>query len=318
MLAPGMAVTVCVEYLCNGCDDVTDKISFVTPDQVCFDIPIIARVPYANISYSQLIEFSPAVLDGRVHTAVWQLQNNGRKPCEYALAFENEDSIFKFRTACGTLEAGSSVNIDIDFVASKAGVFADRFTVTVDGTQRDSVSVMARIVAEQLAFLAPDAATEIVYIDLGCTYYNTARTLTAVLFNDSPEQSPFVIVVEGQKVCASVAGGRIDDDSENPVCISAEPSEGILQPFEKKIVSFKFHPTHAIDVTGFRMQVSLSLSLSLSRSLSLCRCLVASLSPLSVLTFSITYHRAVIMMFWSKRVLLAHQGNAIWASAAQP
>jgi hypothetical protein len=254
-----------VEFLFDGQTSLEDVIKLVSPDNaVLLEIPIELRLPAPQLVFPARLDFGSLLHDGRQHTRTLELRNEGNAPCEVELLV-SERSPFRVRHGRATLGCTPDSNkcaVKLDFVAADLGAVASDARVLVDGMHYGVVTLAVCVQDQQLQLLAPDAVSEINNIDIGCVHYNTSRTLTAVLFNNSPDVCTFVIEQEQQSVWAHVGGGRTADDAFTTSAFSCSSSEGVLQPREKRVVEFTFYPVHPLTVTGFKAQVRLRTCLA--------------------------------------------------------
>jgi len=256
MLAPGMSLSLKLEYLCDGLKDFKDTVRFASQDEVALEIPIEVRLPVSLVDYPASIDFGVLVNDGRTNTRRVALRNKGRKSCGYRLALEPTGP-FKLRSEEGALPgagpADVAASVELDFVTATAGTYSAAITVYVDERVHGKIALQAQVADQALAFLAPDGTTAINHIDLGCTHYNTSRTVAAVLHNSGHTPADFVFSTDEQRVFAHVGGGRVADTVE-AVCVTVSPSQGTLLPHEKRTVELTFSPQHQQPAAGWRAQ----------------------------------------------------------------
>lgn len=274
MLAPGMvwhalfvvssqSLSLRLEYLCDGLKDFKDTVRFAAQDEVALEIPVEVRLPVSLVEYPSTIDFGVLVNDGRTNTRRVVLRNRGRKSCGYRLALEPVGP-FKLRSEEGVLPgvgpADVAASVELDFVTTMAGTYSAAITVYVDERVHGKIVLQAQVADQALAFLAPDGTTAINHIDLGCTHYNTSRTVAAVLHNSGHTPADFVFSTDEQRVFAHVGGGRVADTVE-AVCVTVSPPQGTLLPHEKRTVELTFSPQHQQPAAGWRAQVCFLLAL---------------------------------------------------------
>ena len=168
---------------------------------------------------------------------------------------------FTLRNATSRLSPRSEIGdrhaVSVDFIAGSAGEASCDLFVVIDGAVAGSIKVKAMVEGRQLVLLAPDSVTTINHVDLGCSYYNTTRTLATVLFNNSPDPAPFAVVPLMQSAWRHVGMGRVVDEeaAAGPICVSASPKEGTLLPREKRIIEFTFKSEFDMPSIGWKTQV---------------------------------------------------------------
>ena len=108
-------------------------------------------------------------------------------------------------------------------------------------------------------------------IDFGHSYYNTSIVRTAVLYNNCPTNTNFVIILAPERngsgihvarfgnpaalLATSESGYPVNlehgDSLDNSHIISVTPHEGTLQPFEKRKIIFIFSPVFVLNDLGW-------------------------------------------------------------------
>lgn len=154
----------------------------------------------------------------------------------------------------GSDTAVVDVHVELSSEADVAD-FAHALEITFDNPLQSQlmVDMHARFFHHELRILdvRSNAATS---LDLGCAYYHTKRTTSAVVVNDGPEPISFVIDRTAVSTHTYQANGARDTDvphALNDGGLVIRPYEGTLQPHQKRTIYIDFCPVFGEVVAGW-------------------------------------------------------------------
>lgn len=286
-----------------------DKLVVTFEGETPLDVPLVAREPHPNVIALTGCEdhgdgkYSVSlgdILAGTSKDATITLLNKG--PVEASFSFKCSDDRVSFDPAEGTIAAdvnaqaklaeqslcsteepppranGDSImKVRIRFDATKQDGAA-KILIAPDFNQPNPpvFDLFANVVNQKLEMFRDQTKSErLTSVDFNALFFGQSREQSAVLVNDSPEPTPFVIsvVVDKNIAVQAVAQQRqsaIEDEGGEAAAADDEdikflkeweiddgaftisPLEGLLEPYSSHPVTFRFAPRISPIVSAFK------------------------------------------------------------------
>ena len=183
-------------------------------------------------------------------------------------------SELKLEPKSGTINSGESTLFTIQLIAKQPINFKSEIRFVLSDTNDTfSVPISGRIMARNLIVLScsEDFCEMISKIDFGHTFYDTSIVRSAIIFNNCPTTTNFVVILAPQKNGSGINVTRFDhpasllatseagyppnlehgDSLPHSRIISISPHQGTLQPFEKRKIVFMFSPIFVSNPIGW-------------------------------------------------------------------
>ena len=237
----------------------------------CYGFP---PKPELNLEGAQGISFGDCLANGELLTRTFKVRNSGGLPAVYSLDTKKCPSGLKIEPKSGTIESGESTLFTIQLIAKQPINFKSEIRFILSDTNDTfSVPISGRIMSRNLIVLScsEDLCEVVSKIDFGHTYYDTSIVRNALILNNCPTTTNFVIILAPDKNGSGINVARFDQPASllatsetgyppnlehgnslpHSHIISVSPHQGTLQPFEKRKVVFVFSPIFVSNPIGW-------------------------------------------------------------------
>eukprot|EP01135_Chromosphaera_perkinsii_P012039 Nk52_evm2s2578 gene=Nk52_evmTU2s2578 len=245
LVMPGLEHPVEITFKPSTSMDIKDKLTLSSGDQN-LDIPLCAYRARPLIECNEELNFGYLVFNGKTSTQTCKIQNFSKFPCSFTIEYD-QNMPLSIGLDSGTLgPAGSetdTIYVKVDFRVIKLGRFNGSFKICVDNIEK-IVNVSANIIEHKLEFTMGNMVENLEAIDFDCLRYGKSRTKTATLFNNGPTPVSFVII-HSEDFMPTVSHAVDEEEEERDLKMEAvqpNPREGVIHPFEKKSIDFRFAP----------------------------------------------------------------------------
>ncbi|XP_052808119.1 cilia- and flagella-associated protein 47-like isoform X2 [Mya arenaria] len=269
-VAPGLSVPAIIEYRSTEEGEFKDRI-VVTVDGEVVEIPIVAHPTKPILEIDQTIDFGHVVANSKTIAREISLINHGSKSGEFKIKYAGDQPIAIMPTS-GSVPPKSVQLIKIELVTKHAGKIEELVKVKLEGEGTKALTIRANCVQQALQVLSLETEEPINCIQFGNAYYGSDKTECAVLCNNGPEPVNFVAILDedaiaqemGIDLTKNTLAALADHGDSSQVqgetneltsLVTAIPNQGILQPYERIPVFFRFSPRWNASKAGFKNKV---------------------------------------------------------------
>ncbi|CAH1800026.1 unnamed protein product [Owenia fusiformis] len=269
-VAAGLEVPAIVEFCTSQAEEFKDRLVITVDDDV-IEIPLHAYPSQPILELDGPVDFGNVVKNSKVIAKEVTLYNHGSKAGDFKIKYSGDQPIAIIPSS-GTVPAKTAQIIKVEYVTKLQGKFEDEAKVKLDGQDSESLRIMGNVVEGKLELLSPQMEESIDCVKFGATYYGTDKTEMAFLSNNGPEPCSYVCVLEedaiGQEVgvdltkstaatIAKLGDNKNIQGDTNPMTslVAAIPNQGVLQPYEKIPIFFRFSPRWEGSKQGFNATV---------------------------------------------------------------
>ncbi|KAK3775916.1 hypothetical protein RRG08_017206 [Elysia crispata] len=270
-VAPGLAVNAVVVY--NPMQEKEEKDRLVlTVDGNVIEVPIYAYPCQAIMDFDDGVDFGTVVANSKVVAKEITLTNTGSKSGDFKIKYTGLKPI-AFIPSSGTVPPHSEQKIKVEYVTRISGKFVEHAEVHLEGRDVTKLHIKGFVTDRALELLSVSGDySKVECVRFGNTYYGTDQTECAILYNNGPEPVNFVAVVDEDAVAqelgvdltqtttAALAEEGEDKSkrghtNEITSLITAIPNQGILKPYQKVPIFFRFSPRWYASQQGWKSQV---------------------------------------------------------------
>ncbi|KAG5188263.1 hypothetical protein JKP88DRAFT_287583 [Tribonema minus] len=295
-LAPGLDVKAQVTFQLPGTDgdageddsgelaplakgdvvEYRDKLIIQATGGAAVEVPVVARVPVADVAFDDYINFGTVPERQRVDTKL-TLTNTGSRagkfriscPAHIPLTFTPKEGVIRagrsYRDGAQVSDAGSNtVVVAVEFDAKRwMGGHALRCAATlkVDGAVPRLVDVCAVIARQQLLLLSgePDqqqqcstldgsgACASLSELDFGAVYYGGMREIVTILHNNGPTPTTYAATLHAEGGEGGTAGAQ-----PPPPVFTIAPRQSTIPPHSQQAIRVRYRPLPPEQCRGFR------------------------------------------------------------------
>lgn len=228
-----------------------------------FRVPMHATPFAPNIVFDRFVNIGTVVVSSNTVKYV-TFENKGKRKGTFKIKMP-EDANFKVTPNTAVLEAageaGSTLDVKVEFMASELGVLNYKGEVTTTGVEGENVPAVldfkGNVVKQSLELTMPGkAAGPVNEIAFGTLYHGQTRVARGFLVNNSPLPCNFTISLNDGKQDENAMMNEDDDEriNENDNArqdILIIPSEGRLLPNTQVELEFVFQPPLLESTKGF-------------------------------------------------------------------
>mmetsp|Transcript_20679 Transcript_20679/g.39293 ORF Transcript_20679/g.39293 Transcript_20679/m.39293 type:complete len:2902 (+) Transcript_20679:155-8860(+) len=257
-IAPGLSISIDVEFLTRKPSDVVDKITVMAED-FKFVVDLIAKAPCAGIYFDQMLNFG-TVMTKRSHRKEIIFRNEGVEPGSFEISPPSKTLVFK--PTSGRLAAsgrdGDSVRVTVDLHADAPCTVSEIVPVRLEGLSTlgpptKNINVYGTCVDQALHIFQD--GVEIEHIDFGNLYHGTSKVVQLMLVNDGPTSCSFSAQVTPENAGPGIDGSLASSPAETVKTaeqpVSVTPFSGQIAPFGKIPLEFTFAPGVYVEDKGF-------------------------------------------------------------------
>ncbi|XP_052708553.1 cilia and flagella-associated protein 47-like isoform X1 [Crassostrea angulata] len=271
-IAPGLCVPAVVEFETIEPKEIKDRL-VVTIDGDVIEIPLIAYPCQPVLEIEEEIYFGNLVANSKTISKEISLFNHGSKSGEFKLKYSGDKPI-AIMPSSGSVPPKSVQLIKVEYVTKEAGKIDEVIKVKLEGQDTKSLHVRGVLVDRAIEVLSLETEEQLGCVQFGEAYYGSDKTECAILFNNGPEPVNFVAVLDEDAIAQEMGvdltrstdvalademtGGERAQGSTNVITslITAIPNQGVLKPFEKIPVFFRFSPRWNASKEGWKSQVA--------------------------------------------------------------
>ncbi|XP_055954756.1 cilia and flagella-associated protein 47 [Patella vulgata] len=270
-VAPGLSVQAIIEYEPTDKNEVKDRL-VITVDGDVIEVPIRAFPSQPVLELEKSVNFGHIVATSRVIGREIALINHGSLTGQFKLEY-NGNKHLSAHPASGSVPPNSVQIIKIECVTKEPGKLDETFSVTLEGQEDSILRVTGNIVKRSLQLVSIHDEQTIECVKFGSTYYGTDKTEYAILHNNGPETINFVAIMDeeaeaqelGVDLSQTTAAALAEESSSGlskgstnilTSLITAIPNQGVLRPYEKIPIFFRFSPRWYSSKQGWKCQVT--------------------------------------------------------------
>ncbi|XP_075257847.1 cilia- and flagella-associated protein 47-like isoform X3 [Convolutriloba macropyga] len=266
LVATGLEVSATLEYLTDTACDVTDHVTLQS-DQESVKIPIYVYKPQCFLDVERDVDFGNVVNNSKVVSKDVTITNSGSLAGDFKLKYTGSLPI-TISPGTGTVPPHSQVRVKVDFVAKNEGPFQETARVTLEGRDVEVLSIKGNVVKHSLEILDAESGQKLEKVNFGSAFYGTDKIVPVVLYNNGPDAVNFISVLEEgaegeeagvdltKSTAATLATKNMDKmrgtTNELTSLITANPSQGLLQPYSTLVTYFKFSPRFQSEMSGWK------------------------------------------------------------------
>ncbi|XP_055888207.1 cilia and flagella-associated protein 47-like isoform X1 [Biomphalaria glabrata] len=270
-VAPGLSVTAVV--LCESSIEREEKDRIIiSVDGNILEVPIYSYPSQPVLDIDKEVDFGTVVTNSKVVAREITVTNTGSKPGRFELKYSGYHPIAIVPNQ-GLVPANSETKIKIEYVTKNSGKFNEEAEVFMDGRDPLKLLIRGNVIERSLELLSlVDNTTKVTCIRFGNTYYGTDLTECALLFNNGPEPVSFVAVLDENAVAqelgvdftqTTAASLAVEKDpsqknghtNEIISLVTAIPNQGVLKPYQKVPIFFKFSPRWHYSKQGWKNSI---------------------------------------------------------------
>ncbi|NXG20600.1 CFA47 protein, partial [Grallaria varia] len=252
-IAPGLQVKAFVEYYPNSQEDLQDKLRLLVDDDVV-DIPLFGLIPFCSLEIESEIDFGEVIASNKVISKEICIANHGSSSGVFKISYDGV-VLLNITPTNGVVKPKSKKTVKVDICTDVPRIIKEAMKVELQGRGCTEVLIKAVVVEQVLKVLGVSCGKVLKCIDFGAVYFGTSKTEQISLYNESPENTDWVAVLEDNAI-----GGEMGTDLQRSTdavlhdlslknrdvdvstLILCTPNQGTLRPFEKSLVTLCFSP----------------------------------------------------------------------------
>ncbi|XP_069034828.1 cilia- and flagella-associated protein 47-like isoform X2 [Lepisosteus oculatus] len=259
-VAPGLSLTATVEYSPETDENNRDRLILLSEEDV-IEIPVLAFCPTCFLEMDLEVDFGTVVANSKVISKEIEIMNHGSAPGTFKITYKGASPITIVPTS-GTVEPETIQKIRVEFCTHQSRTVNEQARVQLQRSEDKVLQIKADVVEQALEVLDPTSEKRLECVWFGPAYFGTSKLQRVVLFNNSPQASDWVAVLQDDAVGAELGtdteqstdaallemrlGNDIKEVDASAV-ISCVPNEGKLGPYEKTTISLCFSPVYCRD-----------------------------------------------------------------------
>lgn len=251
-LAPGLAMTIDVEFLTRRSGDYADRIVLKAED-FNLEIPLSAKAPCATITFDTKVSFG-MVMAKRAHTKMLKFRNLGTEPGGVEITPPNR--MLKLTPASFVIFPGSSQDVKLELMSEVPCALQEQVQVKLEGQSTmapitRTIDIHGTLLDQKLHVFMDDA--EVTSLDFGNIYQGQTKTLRVMLVNDGPTSCAFNAHVadEDESGSKSAASSPPEMVVKSATPLTVTPFTGHVPAFGKIPMEFRFAPEIMPERKGF-------------------------------------------------------------------
>ncbi|PVD28193.1 hypothetical protein C0Q70_10779 [Pomacea canaliculata] len=269
-VAPGLCVPASVEYNATEEAEMTDRLVLTIDDEI-LEVPIFTYLSCPHLELPRDVDFGTVIADSKVITKEISLINSGAKAGEFKITYNGQKHI-SFTPSVGSIPPNSMQIIKVEFVTKIPGKLEETLIVEMEGVEPKELTIHGNVCNPLIEILSLKDEQPIKCISFGNTYYGTDCTECALLFNNSPATLSFVAMIDesapgqemGIDMTSTTTGALAEEDGYNSrhgsinaltSLITTIPNQGVLQPYQKIPIFFRFSPRWNKAQVGWKSKV---------------------------------------------------------------
>ncbi|XP_003218974.3 cilia- and flagella-associated protein 47 isoform X1 [Anolis carolinensis] len=254
-IASGLHITATVEYRPDSEEDLQDRLLLQIGKKIV-EIPIIGLIPRCCLQIEPEINFGTVIANSKVINTEIKITNSGSSPGTFAIKYTGSVPIIIEPTS-GVVEPRSVQLVKLEICTDVPRIINQPAIVELQGCPSVEVMIKANIVEQIIELFGVPHSNARYCVDFGCVYFGTSKAEEVVLHNKSPEPMHWVAVLQDDAIGTELGtdiqkstnavlkdlhrtGGKPGVDIST--LITCNPNEGMLQPYQKIVVTLCFSP----------------------------------------------------------------------------
>ncbi|KAL5010428.1 hypothetical protein ScPMuIL_012733 [Solemya velum] len=273
-VAPGLCIPAVVEYESSDAVEISDRL-VVTVDGDIVEIPLMAYPSQAVLEIENTVDFGSQVASSKTISHEIALVNHGSMAGEFKIKYSGDQPLAIIPNT-GTVPPKSVQLIKVEYVTKIPGKFCENAEVKLEGQESKTLTIKGHMVQRALEIVSLETEEKLNCVKFGCTYYGSDLTECALLYNNGPESVNFVAVLDedaiaqemGVDLTQSATAALAHESSTGrdaagqghtnklTSLITAIPNQGVLKPYQKIPVFFRFSPRWDASRQGWKSHVA--------------------------------------------------------------
>ncbi|XP_070190234.1 cilia and flagella-associated protein 47-like isoform X3 [Littorina saxatilis] len=270
-LASGLSVSAVVEYEPTEETEMKDRLVVIVNGEV-IEVPIFGYPTRPALEIKSKVDFGNVLANSKVIAREISLVNSGSKAGEFKIDYNGSKPIAIIPNQ-GSVPPDSVQLIKVEFVSKVPGRFEEFAEVTLEGREPLQLKIRGNVAKPALEVLSIKDEHQIKCVGFGNTYYGTDRTAQAILYNNGPELINYLAIVDEDAIAQELGidltqtttsaladeidgSGKKGHTNEITSLVTAIPNQGVLLPYQKVPIFFRFSPRWNASKLGWKSLVS--------------------------------------------------------------
>ncbi|NXM78235.1 CFA47 protein, partial [Serilophus lunatus] len=252
-VAPGLQVKAFVEYYPDCSENLQDKLLLLVEDDIV-DIPLLGLIPSCHLEIVSEVDFGKVITSNKVITKEINIANHGSSSGVFKISYDGVVAL-NITPTSGLVKPKSQMAVKVDICTDVPRTIKEVLKVELEGRGCTEVSIKAVVVEQVLKVFGVSCGKVLECINFGSVYFGTSKMEQIYLYNESPESTDWVAVLEDNAI-----GGEMGTDLQrstdavlHDLCLNKRdvdvstlilctPDQGTLPPYEKSLVTLCFSP----------------------------------------------------------------------------
>ncbi|NXJ45267.1 CFA47 protein, partial [Spizaetus tyrannus] len=254
-VASGLQVTAVVEYYPESEEDLQDRLLLLIEDDIV-DIPLLGLIPCCYLEIESDINFGAVIANSKIISKEISIANHGSSSGTFKISYDGV-VLLNIEPTSGVVEPKSIKMVKVDICTDVPRIIKEVIKVELEGHGCTEVWIKAVVVERVLKVLGVSCGNVLECINFGPVYFGSSKTEQISLYNESPECTDWVAVLEDNAIGGEMgtdlqrsADAVLQDlslknrtrDIDVSTLILCIPNQGTLQPYEKSLVTLCFSP----------------------------------------------------------------------------
>ncbi|XP_074889637.1 cilia- and flagella-associated protein 47 [Buteo buteo] len=254
-VASGLQVTAVVEYYPESEEDLQDRLLLLIEDDIV-DIPLLGLIPCCYLEIESDINFGAVIANSKIISKEINIANHGSSSGAFKISYDGV-VLLNIEPTSGVVEPKSIKMVKVDICTDVPRIIKEVIKVELEGHGCTEVWIKAVVVERVLKVLGVSCGNVLECINFGPVYFGSSKTEQISLYNESPECTDWVAVLEDNAIGGEMgtdlqrsADAVLQDlslknrtrDIDVSTLILCIPNQGTLQPYEKSLVTLCFSP----------------------------------------------------------------------------
>ncbi|NWZ51482.1 CFA47 protein, partial [Haliaeetus albicilla] len=254
-VASGLQVTAVVEYYPESEEDLQDRLLLLIEDDIV-DIPLLGLIPCCYLEIESDINFGAVIANSKIISKEINIANHGSSSGAFKISYDGV-VLLNIEPTSGVVEPKSIKKVKVDICTDVPRIIKEVIKVELEGHGCTEVWIKAVVVERVLKVLGVSCGNVLECINFGPVYFGSSKTEQISLYNESPECTDWVAVLEDNAIGGEMgtdlqrsADAVLQDlslknrtrDIDVSTLILCIPNQGTLQPYEKSLVTLCFSP----------------------------------------------------------------------------
>ncbi|NXL84048.1 CFA47 protein, partial [Alectura lathami] len=254
-VAPGLQVKAFVEYYPETEEDLQDSLLLLVDEDRVY-IPLLGAISCCYLETESVVNFGTVSASSKIISKEISIANHGSSSGTFKISYDG-DVLLNVEPASGVVEPGSVKAVKVDICTDVPRTISEVIKVEMEGRSCTEVWIKAVVVEQVLKVLGASSGNVLECINFGSVYFGSSKTKEIYLYNEGPECTDWVAVLEDNAVGGEMgtdlqksADAVLQDlsfinktrDLDASTLIRCIPDQGTLLPYEKSTVTLCFSP----------------------------------------------------------------------------